>query len=296
MIHTLTFKDPESVNLPEGIHASYLFKLPSIKGKTFEFKPGLNVIVGKNGCGKSSLLKAIRALTFCDEVFASSIKDGRDFWEMHTHNSYENGYWHLAVLKAQYELRTFNLRQEGDFHKEDFCVSSVNFMQAMSGNRYSSGQKIIGALNMMLRYYKYGEGWERMKKGTPVPKNDDRGNLPHHYFKEYVLDVIEKQLDGSRSHSEYWDSMYKTFQEYYKENDDNTYKGVSFLMDEPDRGMDIENLNGMYEMFSPKNTHIQDIVVLHNVGLIHKFRLLGDKVNFIEMTDGYLDSVDKFFK
>ena len=35
----------------------YLSRLGAFKnGKTYEFKPGVNIIVGKNGCGKTTLM------------------------------------------------------------------------------------------------------------------------------------------------------------------------------------------------------------------------------------------------
>lgn len=51
----------------------YLTQLPNFhEGKTFEFTDGLNVLFGPNGCGKSSVLKMIKA--YC------GIPDGRGGW------------------------------------------------------------------------------------------------------------------------------------------------------------------------------------------------------------------------
>ena len=35
-------------------------------GKTYEFKPGVNIIVGKNGCGKTTLMNLIRKYLLVD--------------------------------------------------------------------------------------------------------------------------------------------------------------------------------------------------------------------------------------
>ena len=43
------------------ITSGYAVELPHIKGRTFEFKPGLNILYGPNGCGKSTLLKVMAA-------------------------------------------------------------------------------------------------------------------------------------------------------------------------------------------------------------------------------------------
>ncbi len=41
--------------------------LPSMKGVTFSFAPGLNILFGPNGCGKTSLLKIIAGYTCCQD-------------------------------------------------------------------------------------------------------------------------------------------------------------------------------------------------------------------------------------
>lgn len=293
MIHTIAFKDPKDECLPEGIYPSHTFKLPAIKGKTFEFKPGLNVIVGRNGCGKTSLIDAIRYLTFCDQVFGSSIARGRESWELHTRDNYERGFWHLAELKAQHIRCTFNLRKKSDFNSYDFANSSENFLQAMGSMRSSDGQNVMAALNMMVRYYKYGENWRDGKEGDDAKNKDEHGLLPHQSFETMVLSVIRKNMKRS---NDLWKPLWDCLLKYYVDNNDETYKGPTFLMDEPDKGMDVHNLNEVFKILTVSSGKLQDIVVLHNIGLIHRLMKLGDKVNFIEMTDGYLDEVEKFFK
>ena len=68
MIKSITFIDPNGFDLPKDIYCDYMYTLPSLRGKTFEFTPKINVIVGKNGSGKTSLLKVLRYLTFCDGI------------------------------------------------------------------------------------------------------------------------------------------------------------------------------------------------------------------------------------
>lgn len=40
-------------------------ELPCLKGKTFVFKPGLNILFGNNGCGKSTILRALAGRLGC---------------------------------------------------------------------------------------------------------------------------------------------------------------------------------------------------------------------------------------
>lgn len=45
---------------------SHLHKLDAFKnGKEYEFKPGINIIIGRNGCGKSTLMNLIALYTLC---------------------------------------------------------------------------------------------------------------------------------------------------------------------------------------------------------------------------------------
>ena len=295
MIHSITFKDPAAVEIPKSanVFPSYVFDLPAIKGRTFVFKPGLNIIVGQNGCGKTSLLNVIRHLTFCDGLFASSVCEGRSYWQLNVEESYRKGFWYLTELKMQYELRTYNLRRNTDMESHAFSDSTLNFFQTMRGFRHSDGENLMDTIKMMVMCYNHGDNWAVRKEGEPEPQKDENGHFPHHYFKKYVLDDIEAEL--GHSNTAYGEETWKTLLAYYKTNNDDTYKGTSFLMDEPDKGMDIHNVRLLYDMFAADHSKIQDIVVLHNVGLIHKLQELGDKVNFIEMTDGYLDEVENFF-
>jgi energy-coupling factor transporter ATP-binding protein EcfA2 len=63
MIHTLDIKDPANTSVPW---------LGSVKAlsqpRTFEFKPGLNILWGRNGSGKSSLIKLLARLFHCEQA------------------------------------------------------------------------------------------------------------------------------------------------------------------------------------------------------------------------------------
>ena len=84
---------------------------------------------------------------------------------------------------------------------------------------------------------------------------------------------------------------------YYKENKfDITPEEFSytFLIDEPDKNLDIENIEEIYKVLSYKKEMTQLICVIHNPILIYKLSKL-DHVNWIELSDGYLDKIKKVF-
>ena len=69
MITKVVIRDNEKTPI------SYLPKLKNFEnGKIYEFKEGVNVIVGENGCGKSTILKIIKYLSNQDYNSLSKIK------------------------------------------------------------------------------------------------------------------------------------------------------------------------------------------------------------------------------
>ena len=62
MIHRLDILDPTKTPVP-WLASIDAFKTP----RTFEFKPGLNVLWGRNGSGKTSLTKVLARLFHCEQ-------------------------------------------------------------------------------------------------------------------------------------------------------------------------------------------------------------------------------------
>jgi energy-coupling factor transporter ATP-binding protein EcfA2 len=62
VIHKLTIKDPSQTPV------RWLAKVDALKApRTFEFKPGLNVLWGRNGSGKTTLTKVLARLFHCEQ-------------------------------------------------------------------------------------------------------------------------------------------------------------------------------------------------------------------------------------
>ena len=64
------------------------------------------------------------------------------------------------------------------------------------------------------------------------------------------------------------------------------------LMDEPDRNLDIDNVQQIFEILSNQKENGQMIVSIHNPLLIYSLSKL-ENVNIIELTKGYKDNVVK---
>lgn len=82
---------------------------------------------------------------------------------------------------------------------------------------------------------------------------------------------------------------------YYKENRDKSIRQedfeFTFLIDEPDKNMDIHNIDSITAMFSYHKESTQIIAAIHNPIVLYKLRKTGT-VNFIELTEGYMDAID----
>lgn len=60
-------------------YKGYATKLPNIGNKRFEFSPGLNVLYGPNGCGKSTILKTLAAYCAIPNAGWSTASDPNQF-------------------------------------------------------------------------------------------------------------------------------------------------------------------------------------------------------------------------
>ena len=276
----------------------YELSLPSIYGKTFTFKPGLNLLVGKNGSGKSSLLNVIKKMTFCEKKIYSEV--GEECWHLKMRNYVEDGLFHRVALNRNWKNAVFNLRTRSDLGQENAFESATNLSQMFYDNTHSDGERVFGAMNMLfgmfvqnsrrkvekenLRNYeervtKYIQRdlarFTRNGKAKTIPKKataDERGRASHEEIEATVLDYYEKH------HVE--------------------KKGYTFLLDEPDKGLDVFNLKTLYEFLKDVgkcSIPLQYICVLHNVAVVEKF-VNDPNVNIIEMTDGYADAVRDFMK
>ena len=296
MIHHIEFLDPDGVALPNDVSAGYEFKVPSLRGRTFEFRPGPNVVVGANGSGKTSLLNVIRYITFCNGEYGSALLEGREYGELQAKHSFERGYWHLAKMKAQYGASTFNLRKIGDFNSQDAGASMVNFTQTLRTHEESHGEGVMDALAIMMNIQNKGVSSIENRKGEKEEEPDDKGFFRHHYFRKMVTEPMEKLLENS---NDVWKAMWSHMLSYYKENTisgDERFRewfGFTLLMDEPDDGLDVDNLEKLYKLVDSCPSNYQMIAVVHNVALIERLHKRGG-VNFIELTEGYLEKASRF--
>jgi ABC-type enterochelin transport system ATPase subunit len=83
--------------------------------------------------------------------------------------------------------------------------------------------------------------------------------------------------------------------EYVKSHHQEGSDEWTILMDEPDRNLDIENINQVKGILSFHKEHTQIIAVVHNPLLICSLSKIKD-INIIEMTEGYVHKVNQLVR
>lgn len=264
------------------LECSYINALESLNGKKFEFSPGLNVIVGSNGAGKTSLLKVIRTIFFCEGLRNSSLFDV-PYWHFKVTNDVVP-MLHMCDVIADYRRCAYNMLCERDINKNDPFSNggAETFLQCYEGLHSSKGEKGVIALNMLLDQF-------REKCDLPIEdKNHPRGMAGN---------VMLYLIDAMARFSEETANDIREVVDYYKNHQKDDEKHP-FIMDEPDSGFDVfkaQSLCNLLEKMANDSDRsiIQPIVVLHNVAIISRL-MKNPKVHFIELTPGYMDAVRKF--
>ena len=109
---------------------------------------------------------------------------------------------------------------------------------------------------------------------------------------QFPIKEIVTKRDSS---NDYWKSRFNNLLKYYKENQLDTEEfSYTFLIDEPDKNLDIENIEEIYKVLSYKKEMTQLICVIHNPILIYKLSKI-DYINWIELSNGYLNKIKEVF-
>lgn len=279
MIKTIKFHDPDKMgNLPEEVveNMGYEFGVKSLKGKMFEFTPGLNIIIGANGCGKTSMLNVIKDIMFCKNKVYSDIKN-ENYPVLQIEGMYDSGIWHLTEMESDYRVLLFSLRQEDELrHRE--LDSMMNFFQTYESYNSSSGENVLNSFHLLAEELVSFQG-EKKKELS---------------FKKEILDKLPDLL---KHHGD----MVSIIQNYYELNriSDNEetqkHSGITIVMDEPDRGLDVINLQSVFGLIENwvDIGKAQIIMSCHNPLLIHKFRK-QEWCNVIELTEGYMSKIEEW--
>lgn len=238
----------------------------------YTFTPGVNIIVGENGCGKSTLFKAIYDYMLANNGIYSSVPDRRLLFPRAKllDGQVPNG----MVVKADYKSRLYRLISFQDTcDNEKMFAHDANLEMFANLQHTSKGEESHhGFYKMMDIMFRVGRDYDFIKELTD--KKKQLGNNNDGFCDKYI--------------------------QYYKENQIPWNGKVTMMLDEPDNNLDVINLKHLYDVLTFEHPEIQVIAIIHNVALIKKLLEAKDKgiidINFIEMTPNYLKTVKEFLK
>lgn len=247
-------KITDNKNTPIG----YLSELKAFKnGKVYEFKEGVNIIVGENGCGKTTLLNLIKKYLLVDlsecsaGLYNSNINDICDvFGDKHVYDG--------VGVYADYHRNTFRLCHAGERkHNDDVFENDHSIAEFFGQKGASTGEGVLVAIQSL-----FARMYDKNAKLTFDYLQFGDNYAP---YMKYIHDHI---IEGNE-----W----------------------TILMDEPDRNLDIENIGQVKSILSFHKPQTQIIAVVHNPLLICALSK-NPEVNIIEMTRGYVKKVTKLVK
>ena len=144
MIHKVVIRDNTKSPIP------YLSDLPAFKnGMVYEFKPGVNVIVGENGCGKTTLMKLIERYCMVDKrecdtgMFNSNIRNLFGWTE-----DFLDG----VDVYGDYQRNIFRLCHMAEKSSDDALRNADAFSEHFTQLHSSTGEGVVVAMQSMFKY------------------------------------------------------------------------------------------------------------------------------------------------
>lgn len=246
MIYKLEIKDNQKAAI------SYLPDLDNFQnGKKYVFTPGVNIIVGENGCGKTTLMNLLKRylLVDCTECSRGMYNNNLNC----LYKSLEKGFLDGVAVYADYDKNTFRLSHAGEKEKHQAIETAQDFATMFEQKTASTGEGVVIAINSLFSYMFGGKA--SLKFDYAQFGKDNR--------PEYAKYIKKHRMAGDK-----W----------------------TVMMDEPDRNLSLENLQHIKEMLSYEHPQVQLITVIHNPLLIYSLSH-QEHINIIEMTDGYVEKV-----
>lgn len=233
----------------------YISELKAFRnGKEYDFKAGVNVIVGENGSGKTTLMNIIK-----DYLCVDYTECFRGDYNCNINKLFET--FHMdAILDgvdvyADYTKNTFRLSHSGEKLMNDGLKTFEEFGAMFDQTHSSTGEGVLVAIN---------------------------------YLFDYIFGKKAKLMfDYGQFNAVY--PLYADYVERHRVECENEW---TILMDEPDRNLSLDNIEHIKGILSFHKEHTQIIAVVHNPLLIYALSKM-EHVHFIELTRGYVKKVKK---
>ena len=253
------------------VTSGFAANLPCLKDK-IEFKPGLNVLFGPNGCGKSTTLKIMGA--YCGikgggwSRFPDPLDLKRGVGESIKKTKLPDAFKGLSPAGCEAKVIWDGTPSFLNHSGNDNPMATVFFESAdESPDGMTDMHEQIGLM-----------------MGKP-----SEGQLRIHKLRK-VLEIALKPPDltkiPDRMVNDTWKEGWTIFAKYVSKLD--RTGPATLLLDEPDKSLSIENQIMFWKDIIPKmSTKLQLIVASHSPFCINV------KANFIDMQNGYLEETRK---
>lgn len=235
-----------------------------------EFTNGLNILVGTNGCGKTTVINLLT-----DICLIYGLKRDYNFWDA-VSVFYPNA---DGLGNEKYKSTMDVVDVENNYNYPVKRMDSLSTKKNRSGGMYDN-------INDFAQFFEE----KTMSKGQKMMNTIYTEVLQAQ--KDFESYSYNKLFFPPNSANETWMKGSDMVKEYIeKHNCPDLEKRCTFLMDEPDEGLDVFNLKELKQFLEVASETCQLIVVLHNPLLI---KSLSDKANIIELTPNYLNAIETF--
>ena len=250
MIYKLDILDPAKTPV------AWLSRVEALaKPRSFEFKPGLNILWGRNGSGKTSLTKVLARLFHCEQGNQPIV----------TRDSLNElvGGSHMVDVDLKAGLK---IRHDGQGVRHFDPSHAVGLMGGMAAFDWDFGTE--GITNAM---FKGSAGQTTMFRFDRLINEIVAGVVPE---VEWKFQRVERDSP--------WSPRIKLAASFLKGN---ASKGQpTILLDEPERSYDLNAQVGVWRLLRAYADEVQFIVASHSL-----FALKIPDANYIELSPRYLD-------
>ena len=264
MIKQIVFKN--IYNLPNEWECN----VPAIKmyeGKPIKFTDGINVLVGPNGCGKSTIISDIAKYHFC----------------------YDTGLTKFTNETARKLMDPYNdnVLRDGLEITSDGCVAYI-------GEKLFNGNTDLNSSFMGFAGFAEIYKLQNSSTGeTSVRSFTNTLDKIYHFDFNNNLNRILTQGNEESPWNRYTLALtylkngYNNLNKYIKK--DSTYRRPTILIDEVDSHMDIINTIYSTKILVEQVSKFHQLIIATHNPLIFTI----DNINFIELEEGYLEKVKK---
>jgi predicted ATPase len=238
------------------VKSGFALKLPTF-AKELEFKPGLNVLFGPNGCGKTTALNIAAAY--------SAVK--------------QDGGWttHPAPLDVK---GTYDGKHNFPTCFKEMCVGKIEAEVEWDGTpTYYSSAKA----ETVVPHAFADEHDDMMNQLSVMFAKPSSGQLRLHNLGKLIKGLKRPDLmKYNENTNDVWKACYQAFCDYVMTLPRNGQ--VTLLIDEPDRSLSLPTQFQLWTKIIPQWATLMQVVVA-----THSPFCLVSPANLIECVDGYAD-------